>query len=167
MNDAGQLVLRFRDIERPLGETVRLHRKVIDEQGWTWWGWLYRSYERVPTEVFDLVSADVSVDSPIEVFLYDTGQALVYSTNCVEMRYQNYLEASPDPRLTPSYYNARSAPAWFRLTAISECDPSRIVGRVCSQMPSATEDCSTDLADGVIHKLSDLRRQEVTLWLIS
>lgn len=110
MNDAGQLVLRFRDIERPLGETVRLHRKVIDEQGWTWWGWLYRSYERVPTEVFDLVSADVSVDSPIEVFLYDTGQALVHSANCMDASSSNVGRGGRACGLEPLTISAKESP---------------------------------------------------------
>jgi hypothetical protein len=159
------LVLRFRDIERPLGETIRLHQQAIVQHGMTWWGWLYRSYEEVPVERFQAAKIHLA-EGAIEVLLYDTGQGRVYGATCTDLVFQDYLEASPEPRATPAYYNARSAPAWFQFTSIDEVAADRIVGHVCADMPSASEDCSTDLVGGTIHKLSDLRRQEVTLWEI-
>lgn len=166
MDDIGQIVLRFRDIERPIGETVSLHRESINESGFTWWGWLYRSYETIPVERFRQVQKVIEKTGQVEVLLYDTGQGRMYSTNCVEVAFQNYLEASPDPKATPAYYNGRSAPAWFKLTCILEAPDDCVIGRICFEMPSEIEDCSVDLHGSVVHKLSDLRRQEVTLWLI-
>lgn len=165
MSATGTLVLRFRDIERPLGETIRLHQQSITEHHFTWWGWLYRSYETVPIERFEAFKRLLPTE-PLEVLLYDTGQGSVYSAVCTDLTFQNYLEASPEPRATPAYYNARSAPAWFKFVGISEVAPDRVVGRLCVDMPSASEDCSIDLIGSTIHKLSDLRRQEVTLWEI-
>src|SRR5690242_10806520 len=44
------IVLRFRDIEVNLGDTIRQHRLVLNSHGVCWWGWLYREYERNPRE---------------------------------------------------------------------------------------------------------------------
>ena len=122
MSTTGTLVLRFRDIERPLGETIRLHQQLIAEHKFTWWGWLYRSYETVPVERFGAFRSSISA-GPLEVLLYDTGQGCIYSAMCTDLAFQDYLEASPEPRATPAYYNARSAPAWFKFVGIREVAP--------------------------------------------
>lgn len=160
----GRLVLRFRDIERPLGATIEEHRKIILSSGSTWWGWLYRSYETIPITFFSALQAQLG--DGITVFLYDTGQGAVYAARCSEIEFQHYSDRSPDPILTPAYYNARDAPAWFRFDDIQQIEPDAIVGRSCIAMPSASEDCAVDLEGAQITRLADLRRQEVTLWVI-
>jgi hypothetical protein len=159
------LVLRFRDIERPIGQTIELHRDVINRRGTTWWGWLYRTYERCPLTELAALRQQLKAE-PHVIGLYDTGQGAVYRATCRDVVFQDYLEISPDPGLTPEYYNGRTAPAWFQLSSIDDEDPDWIVGRVCAGLPSATEDCAIDLLGSQIYKLADLRRQEVTLWLI-
>lgn len=33
------LVLRFRDLSCPRGETINRHKEIIQEEGYVWWGW--------------------------------------------------------------------------------------------------------------------------------
>ena len=155
-----QLVLRFRDIERPLGDTIRLHQDLITSAGATWWGWLYRTYEVIPTEYLSRIGL------PSTIFLFDTGQALIYRCDCEEIVIDSAPERSPDVALTPSYYNSRPAPAWFRITQITEVDSSDLLGTTCVMLPSAGPDCAVDLVGAKVTRLGDLRRQEVTMWVL-
>lgn len=166
MSQSPTLVLRFRDIERAEGQTILLHRECISEHGATWWGWLHRAYEDVPVETLRTLSP--LGGERIDVCLYDTGQGKLYRARCDQIDCPNgFSELSPEVQMTPSYYNGKEAPAWFRFVSIEEVDDSWILGRVCESMPSATSECSIDLVGAQVFKLSDLRRQEVTLWVIS
>lgn len=162
------IVLRFRDIELPLGDTIVCHKRVIAERGYCWWGWLYRGFERNPhRELRQLgVPLTQSPDSGMDVALFDTGRGLLFQARCVEIRATPTLQRSPQPAATPGYYNDRRAPAWFRFTDIHEMSTSRVIGRICVDMPSASEDCFVDLLGQVVTHLKDLRRQEVTLWVL-
>lgn len=160
------IVLRYRDIELPLGDTIARHRSTIAEHGFCWWGWLFRDYERNPhTELSRLADLLTGAADPF-VVLFDTGQGQLFRASCREIRTTRSMERSPDPAATPAYYNDRRAPAWFRLTDIVLADPSLVVGRTCTQMPSASDECFVDLLGQVVNHIKDLRRQEVTLWVL-
>jgi len=166
MTDQEQLiVLRFRDIELPSGETIARHRATIAEHTFCWWGWLFRDYERNPhVELAEMVRRLTEPALPIA--LLDTGRGLVYRASCAEIRTFARPQRSPQPAATPGYYNDRRAPAWFRLTEIEDADVSLVVGRTCVAMPSASEQCFVDLLDQPVTHIKDLRRQEVTLWVL-
>ena len=164
--DSRLLVLRFRDIELPLGETIVRHKRKIAEHGFCWWGWLFRDYERNPhTELRQLAERLNGRDS-VPIALFDTGRGAVFRADCSEIQPSSSPQRSPDPAATPDYYNDRRAPAWFRLTDIEEVDPSLVVGRTCVELPSASEDCFIDLLGQQVTHIKDLRRQEVTLWVL-
>lgn len=160
------VVLRFRDINVNTNETIKEHRRAINDHGSCWWGWLARDWEKNPADALNELWEDLMKCIPFEVLLYDTGQGLLFSADCEEM-VASYGEAkSPDLALTPNYYRERRAPAWFRLSSISKVENERVTGRRCIMLPSAVEDCFTDLLDKEVKSLLDLRRQEVTLWIL-
>lgn len=166
MSGSPTLVLRFRDIERAEGQTIKLHRDCISQHGATWWGWLYRAYEQVPVETLQGLKPEGA--SAMDVCLYDTGQGRLYRARCTQIDCPDgFAELSPEIQLTPSYYNGKEAPAWFRFVSIDDASDDWILGRICQSMPSATTECSIDLVGSPVFKLSDLRRQEVTLWVIT
>jgi len=159
------IVLRFRDIGLRLGETIREHRRSIGQHGSCWWGWLYRDYERNPHA--DLDSLTSNYTEPFAIALYDTGQGLIYLAQCEQIITAETPIRSPDLELTPGYYRGRKAPAWFRLTEIAPSDDGAVIGRVCNALPSASPECFTDLIGKRVRSLPDLRRQEVTMWVLS
>lgn len=161
----GTLVLRFRDIERPVGETIEAHREIISSRKGVWWGWLYRTYERIPSEYLNSYVPEGARERP--VYLYDTGQGVVYKCTCTSITVDERPELSPKPALTPAYYNGRAAPAWFFFTSIETVSVDELIGSTCVDLPSATPECSVDLLDAKVTRLSDLRRQEVTMWILA
>lgn len=169
MTDSSQehlLVLRFRDIELPSGETITRHRTIIAQHGFCWWGWLFRDYERNPHAELKELGHTLGVKGAFVIGLFDTGRGILFSAQCREVRATSTPQRSPEPVATPAYYNDRRAPAWFQLTDIAEADASLVVGRTCVQMPSASDDCFVDLLGQVVTHIKDLRRQEVTLWVL-
>lgn len=159
------LVLRFRDIEVGSGETVRLHRRAITEHGACWWGWLSRQHERNPHE--DLRELVSELPPTFHVALLDTGLGRVYLATCGEVRAFIDELRSPDLDLTPAYYRPRAARAWFRFTEITDSDATLLVGKTCVGLPSASDECYTDVLGKTVQDVRQLRRQEVTMWLLA
>src|SRR5262249_18796596 len=160
------IVLRFRDIDVDLGQTIALHKRVIAESDYCWWGWLYRDYELNPHTELERLGKSLERPEGFAVALFDTGRGTIYRATCSEIRAMSKPQRSPSPATTPSYYNNRKAPAWFRLTDIVEVEPSFVIGRTCCSMPSASDECFVDLDGQAVRSLKDLRRQEVTLWVL-
>ncbi len=148
--------------------TIKKHKLIIADNGYCWWGWLFREYEQNPSEVLSriLIEYNEAGSDEYPVVLYDTGQGRLYVAQCDSIMAWPNLGFSPEVEFTPDYYRQRRAPAWFRFRRIEEAEPELIVGKVCSEMPSAVEDCFTDLLEKSVSKIQDLRRQEVTLWIL-
>jgi hypothetical protein len=168
MSDTTQplIVLRFRDIELQSGGTIAQHRTMIAQYGYCWWGWLFRDYERNPHVELKQLGQLLAQTGAFPVALFDTGRGMLFRANCREIRATSSPQRSPEPAATPAYYNDRRAPAWFQITDISESDTSLVVGKNCREMPSASDDCFVDLLGQVVRHIKDLRRQEVTLWVL-
>lgn len=110
------LILRFRDLSTNLGQTIEEHRKLIRIKGSTWWGWWSKDGEKIPSNLFQELQANVE-KSGILLYLYDSGQQLLYEAKCTEIQFQ-HRTASPEKDLTPSYYNDIEYNCWFRFTRI-------------------------------------------------
>lgn len=160
------IVLRFRDIELPSGETIARHRGTIGMHRYCWWGWLFREYERNPHLELDRLTAQLG-EPPFDVALLDTGRGLVFRGACHEVRSHPRPQRSPEVGATPDYYNHRRAPAWFRFTQIDDADESLVVGKECILLPSASGDCYVDILGKTVQRIGDLRRQEVTMWVLA
>jgi hypothetical protein len=164
VKQARLIVLRFRDIGIPDGDTVRHHADLIASRDSCWWGWLSRQHERNPH--VELKSLREQFGASFDVALYDTGQGVIYRATCTDIRVSPKERRSPDPTLTPAYYNDRKSVAWFRLSQIERVEDTFVLGRTCVAMPSAAPDAFTDLLAQHVDALRDLRRQEVTLWVL-
>ena len=127
---------------------------------------MYRDYERNPHVELRRLANARGASSSFTLALFDTGRGKIFPAICQELRATSSPQRSPEPAATPDYYNDRRAPAWFQLTDIGEADASAVLGRVCVEMPSASDDCFVDLLGQSVKHLKDLRRQEVTLWVI-
>jgi hypothetical protein len=164
------IVLRFRDIEVDRKETIKQHRLIINDLGYCWWGWLFRDHERNPHAELNEMHTELMAATgglPYPVGLYDTGQGLMYKAMCDEVKTWATAGFSPEVDFTPDYYRTKRAPAWFRFREISDSTADLVVGRVCAAMPSADPECYLDLLGERVTKMRDLRRQEVTLWILA
>jgi len=164
------IVLRFRDIEVDLGETITKHRQIIEDHDCCWWGWLSREYELNPHKELDALHTTLTfgvTNGQYSIVLFDTGQGKLHLATCDDIKTSKKKMYSPEVELTPDYYRGKRAPAWFRLRNITDLSPETIVGRTCHAMPSASTECFTDLLGKEVKAVKDLRRQEVTLWVLT
>jgi hypothetical protein len=127
---------------------------------------LFRDYERNPHAELARIRQTFADPGAFSVALFDTGRSMVFRATCSEIRATRTPQRSPEPVATPAYYNDRRAPAWFRITEIQDAAPSFVVGRECLEMPSASDECFVDLLGQTVTHIRDLRRQEVTLWVL-
>ncbi len=154
----GLLVLRFRDLGVERGETILFHRRAIAAHGSCWWGWWGRSYELRALPVVE------SLRLPRSVALYDTDQGRIYRATCEEVVCSAELSLSPDVSRTPSYYNNKRLPAWFRFVDIESEQPDWVGGRRCLYMPIERPDLGWFV--GGLEELR-MRSAQVTLWVLS
>ncbi|EAN9503902.1 calcineurin phosphoesterase, partial [Salmonella enterica] len=76
------IILRFRDLVTPAGETITLHQDIIKSKGSVWWGWWAKADEQCPREFNDL-KAQISENNPLEIYLFDSGQLKIYFANLI------------------------------------------------------------------------------------
>ncbi len=122
------LILRFRDlggIKR--GDTIAFHRALIEEHGYTWWGWWHKFGERAPVTVFNELATRVRADGPIKAFLLDSGAHEIRGAEIAkfELELDGSLRDSPEKNKTPEYYRDSRFLAWYKLSHIdaSPSDP--------------------------------------------
>jgi 3',5'-cyclic AMP phosphodiesterase CpdA len=116
------LILRFRDLVTPRGDTIAFHREIIVKREEVWWGWWKKSGETVPDEVFRSLVDTIRTAGPIQIYLMDSGHAQLFAATCPEIRWDanhDFLISS-DSTATPDYYREQSYQAWFRFTNISD-----------------------------------------------
>lgn len=156
------ILLRFRDLVTEPGGNIAEHRRIIDEIGFTWWGWWARSQEIVPTTELASLLEEAN-DFP--VILFDSGLMKFYYARCskIAVSPSDAGIASPDFRATPHYYVRGSYPAWFRLNGhleLTSRDVFSVTGR-----PTIL-DSSSHIDDALEVDMVGLRDERPTLWLI-
>ena len=67
------LMLRFRDLNLPVGVTISRHRDLIAREGVVMWGWIMRQSESVPEEVLTTLATNLENGEEQTVYLYDSG----------------------------------------------------------------------------------------------
>ena len=169
-----KLILRFRDLVTDPSETIASHRAIIDAEEYVWWAWWHKLGEKVPTEVFTELNRRMN-SSPMQIYLMDSGQELLYEATCAEIRWANDLERepSPEPDKTPDYYKNRPYQAWFKLTHIAAdpvTDPEAVLNALTYERVDAffKSGASQYVAfyGKRIYSLPELRQQDRTIWFV-
>jgi hypothetical protein len=109
------LILRFVDLDDP---TIDLHQAVLNRHGEVWWGWWKKLHEEPRLDVIEAVAAHV----PVTIGLVNRRSQRFYRAVCdrVQVATDSAAIRSPEPGLTPDYYNDREFPAWFHFQEIKE-----------------------------------------------
>ncbi|MEW8426135.1 MAG: hypothetical protein AB2654_11220 [Candidatus Thiodiazotropha sp.] len=165
------MVLRFRDLVTGTGETILEHRSIIENYGHTWWGWWKRPYEQIPINLFEKLRNLL----PVDIYLLDTGWKNdgfhMYKARLIDIAdTQTGSELqSPEPEYTPGYYNKNWLHVWFKINKL-EKEPDMTIRKLSlASLPSWPEEKQDDIGDylgSTITTQEDLRRIDVTLWLV-
>lgn len=162
------IILRFRDLTIPAGETIRRHREKIRAQGSAWWGWMARQREKFPEQsLSELASATHEAKNGVEIFLYHSGECQFYPSTLLDISaYPGgaYI-STPEVQKTPSYMSEAECPAWFKIACISDPRPKlptpMALGMPTLETRSPVDD---DLLKNPVHNGEDLRHSAATLW---
>ncbi len=159
------LILRFRDLTIPSGETIRRHKAVIESRQAVWWGWMKRNREEFPEEAFRTLSQNIA-DGHTQAYLFDSGSDLLFSAAVAQIyAIPRDICLTPDPDTTPPYMAEAFLPAWFKLTSISDSavhDPTLSVE--ASPTLNALDVGDNEQLSGLMMP-RDLRKSQATLWI--
>lgn len=163
------IILRFRDLVTAENETIKKHKAIIEESSYVWWAWWKKGGEKTPVEEFAPLSVRVT-SNPIDVYLVDSGQNLVYRAVCkgIALREEEKMP-SPEKEKTPEYYRNLDYCAWFKFTKIEECTEQEL--REFSYVDCKSLFCNenTDYSkfdNKRIYSISELVQQNRTVWFI-
>ncbi len=164
------IILRFRDIVTPNHQTINLHRQVIDQQGYVWWGWWKKQTEIAPKDLFRDLSQrlhSLSNEEAFRIYLFDSGQEYLFSARLLQIAFQSGREIfCPEPLAMPPYYRDRAFAAWFKLTSIKEEPSETLQSLVYRGFPTLVSGFPA-LIGKQIAEPGELRKMDVTLWWIS
>jgi hypothetical protein len=166
------IILRFRDLVTDRGQTVVRHNEVTAREGYVWWGWWHKRDETVPDDAFREILVRAQAGGA-EIYLMDSGHALLYRTQCTDIKWDiGHLEIpSPDTEKTPEYYNQKKYLAWFRIREISLVDnPDDALHRYSyfkvNQFFEQGESNYTVFYGKQVYSINELRQQDRTVWFL-
>ena len=162
------VILRFRDLGRPIGETITLHKQIIQEKGYTWWGWWKKTNETTPIDEFGALSSRANSDA-VTLLLMDSGQHKLYKAVCEEVKAFREKSTSPAPDKTPDYYNSVGFNAWFKFSSIEECEKNYIKNFTYVNVDGlfgSNEADYSNFDNKAIYSIRELIQQERTVWFV-
>lgn len=163
------LLLRFRDLSCPKGETIKRHSDLIDEKGFAWWGWWNKGHEKLP---FDTLT-NLELKEPKGnkyIYLFDSAQKTFYKAKLKGYKAEVDSEIpTPDKNYTPSYYEENHHKIWFKFNEIEKVEPSEIIESKSyeSMNDLFVEESHYEIYDNkIIASPEELADQNRTMWRI-
>ena len=111
------LILRFRDFSEL--STIEEHKRIIEENGYVYWGWWAKPQETVPLK--DIMEFRKSLESSTKnIILFDSGNQKLYTATCSGIYVNNgELCSVEESSSIPEYYRNTNCRMWFKLDYIS------------------------------------------------
>lgn len=136
------MILRFRDLSTPVGDTIRLHREKIQTHQYAWWGWWAKPEEKIPRQTFSDFTDHMTSNGSLSVLLADSGEKRLYRATISQITVPggNTSIDSPERDKTPGYYIERTCKTWFKVTAINDCDHSTLESLSYNEVAELIED---------------------------
>ncbi len=163
------VILRFRDLVTTEDETIGKHIAVIEDHDYVWWGWWKKGNEKTPVGEFATLKI-IANTYPIDIYLVDSGQALVYRATCVDIELETEEKIpSPEKDKTPEYYRDQEYCAWFKLTKIERCEPACLSDFSYVHCKELFCDSNVDYSmfnNKKIYSVQELIQQNRTVWFI-
>jgi 3',5'-cyclic AMP phosphodiesterase CpdA len=109
---------------------------------YAWWGWWAKPEERIPRQAFAELTDHIATNGSLGVLLADSGEKLLYRATISQINIPvgNTSIDSPERDKTPDYYIERTCKAWFKVTAINECDHSTLEPLSYNEVAELIED---------------------------
>ncbi|MBF0556105.1 MAG: metallophosphoesterase [Nitrospirae bacterium] len=168
-----RMILRFRDLSTKSGDTIALHKKVIEEKGFVFWGWWNKAGENVPEETFREFMSIIDSNGPLDVFLFDTGTLKLYPAKMKSIRWDTRLKEidPPDWESTPLYYKEKPCKVWYELTEIGDFIKDEKVLREWTyvevdELFETKKSVFKDFDKKQVFSFNELRHQERTIWFL-
>jgi hypothetical protein len=122
------VVLRFRDLNIEIGDTIKEHRKLIEDFQYVWWGWWKKPEERVPYSILRYFQDAIENDGHIWIFLVDSGTRRLYKAKLISINYVNDENPQKCSEIdkVPEYYSSKKCFIWFCFNEINDTDPDEI-----------------------------------------
>ncbi|EOC9628580.1 TPA: metallophosphoesterase [Klebsiella pneumoniae] len=164
------IILRFRDLVTPAGETITLHQDIIKSKESVWWGWWAKADEQCPRD-FNILKTKISEKNPLEIYLFDSGQLKIYVANLIGISTNFDKHSCPVRDMTPPYYSDQQYSVWFNFSSIAEVTDclSLINGLAYSGAVNdffKNNDMFQIYSDKQISSLLELRCQDRTIWFV-
>jgi hypothetical protein len=122
------VVLRFRDLNIDIGDTIKEHRNLIKASQYVWWGWWKKPEERVPYSVLRDFQNAIEKEGHIWIFLVDSGTMRLYKAKLININFtnnENPQECSEIDKV-PEYYFSKKCFVWFCFGEINDANPDEI-----------------------------------------
>lgn len=163
------IILRFRDLVTPTGETIQKHQDIITSKGSVCWGWWAKPDERVSSEFLLIQRYLATSHKELRIFLFDSGQSKIYEANLAHVYLNGTVIPCPNKEKSPEYYSEQQYNLWFEFTSITECDEREIYNHSYSgKVTDFFEDKTMfSVFEGKkISSLRELKYQDRTIWFI-
>jgi len=164
-----KLLLRFRDLSCPKGETIKRHSDLIEKEGYVWWGWWNKGHEKLPFETLNALSLKER-GTKRYVYLFDSAQKTFYKATLIDFKAEIGTEIkAPDETHTPNYYVENKHPIWFKFNCIEQIDSSVIIEKKSYESMSdlfVGESHYETYTNKVVASPDELADQNRTMWRI-
>lgn len=163
------LLLRFRDLSCPQGETINRHNEIINTNGYVWWGWWNKGHEKLPIDTITELKLKSRATEKY-LYLFDSSQKKFYKAT-LDTYHTDIEESSapPDKKYTPNYYADNTHPIWFKFTKIEEISSTEIIGNKSyeSMEDLFSEESHYEMYDNkAVASSEELAEQNRTIWRI-
>jgi len=164
------LILRFRDLSCPRGETIKRHKDIISKKGYVWWGWWNKGHEKLPAETLSNLNLKTEDDSEKFVYLFDSAEKTFYKATVLTFKAEVGGETNaPEKTHTPTYYIENSHPLWFKFQRIVPVDKSEVIENKSYEPMDdlfVSESHYEIYDDKVVSSEDELAEQHRTMWRI-
>lgn len=166
------MMLRFRDLVTSTGDTIKLHKSIIDEHPTkaVWWGWWAKPGEQCPRDLMNL-TVKISRENPLDIYLFDSGQCEIYKATMIGLSTNVVKHICPhsEPPKTPEYYANQSYHAWFEFSVIEKVSEDIIKGFAYSDNIKdffTNKDSFKIYERKQVSSLRELQSQDRTIWFL-
>lgn len=163
------IILRFRDLVTENNATIAIHKEMIDQKGYVWWGWWNKGNEKVPFDEFCVLRGGIE-RQPKYFWLIDSGQEKLYKAKCLDIKCSdNDKILSPELKYTPAYYNKQKYYAWFKFEDIEECDINEVRNYTYVRVDSLFVENRSNYKQFYgkrIYNMKEMIQQNRTIWFV-